>query len=376
MYEPDITLLDSSADPIEARVRGLMNEWYAEYPKHSRADLKARFRSEDHGAHLGALNELFLHALFRRIGYEVGVVPAGPRNQRQPDFALTSNTLPDFDLEATVAEISREERSRRQRAAVFYKTVDRIKTTDFTLAVWARSGPDTDPPSRKLRNGLQQWVDRLDADAVPSTNTNGMDDLPTHHFSHGGWRVKFWAMPKEAEFRDVIEDTPIGVYLTGVHILDSQGHIRRALEDKTTKYGERRRPYVIAIATGIDNPFPRAGALRRALFGSERWLVQPETGAFGTARESDGIFWGPNGPRNTRVSGVILIPSLDAWRIAYLKLIYMENPWAKHRLLYCPTVFDRYFVNKDDGKLMERNSELALHELFDLPRDWPECDAP
>ena len=317
--EPLYAYSDRSGRPEAARVRSLMNKWYMEYPESSRADLKGRFRSKDYGQHLGALNELFIHALFRHLGYEVDVASPGSSNRSRPDFALGSNTMPDFDLEATVAEFSSEERSRRKRTNVLQDTVNRMKSTDFILVVGAWSGPDTDPPSRKLRDELQQWLDGLDTDEVSSTNANGMDDFPTYCFRHGDWQAKFWAVPKKDEFRGIAEEHPIGGFLTGIHRLDSAGHIRRALKDKTTKYGLRERPYVIAVSFGSDNPFPRDRDLVAALLGSERWIVPRDVETVRIARERDGISWGPRGPQNTRVSGVILIQRLDAWNVATRK---------------------------------------------------------
>lgn len=369
--ESEYAYLNRSGRPAAGRVRSLMNKWYMEYPECSRADIRGRFQSNDPGQHVGALNELLLFALFRRLGYEVDVAPPGPSNISKPDFALASEVLPDFDLEATVSELPASERSRIRRANVLYDTINRIKTEDFMLMLGSWSGPDTNPPSRVLRNKLQQWLDGLDVDKVASTSTRRMDDFPTYHFNHEGWAVKVWAILQKEEFRGVPVDSPIGGFLSGIHPLDTPDQIRRALEDKTTKYGLRDRPYVIAVAFGKENPFVRVCNLEAALFGSDKWLVHRDQGVIGRGRESDGIFWGPKGPRNTRVSGVILIRRLDAWGFANQEPIFMENPWAKHPLLELPRCFDRWFGSKDDPASIHRGSESSLSQVFDLPDGWP-----
>ena len=227
--ESDYAYLNRSGRPVAARVRALMNKWYVEYPKHSQADIKGRFRSADPGQHIGALNELFLHALFRRLGYQIDVVPSGPANRSRPDLALTSDVFPDFDLEATVADMPEKERSKIRRANVLYDTINRIRTTDFMLMIESWRGPDSDPPSRVLRMRLQAWLEGLDADKVSAREPRRLDDLPTYPFSHEGWNVKLWAIPQKDEFRGEPIDTPIGGFLSGVHRLDSAGQIRRAL---------------------------------------------------------------------------------------------------------------------------------------------------
>ena len=368
--ESHYSFLNRSANSTEAGVRAVMNQWFAAYPESARADLRGRFRSKVHGQHAGALNELFLHELFRRLGYRLDVTPVGSDNVSRPDFLLTSDATPNFDLEATVAEISVEERKRRQRANVIYDTIDRIRSPNFMLAIESWSGPDTDLPSRKLRDELREWIDGLDFNSIVPGHQ--LDDLPTYDFCHDDWRIKFWAMPVQSEGLDVYDDRIIGMRVTGIQPIDTIGDIRRALDDKTTKYGARDRPFVIAVSTGSENPFFSIRSLRPALFGSGKEIMPSGVGIADTIWEDDAVFWRSGEPRNTRVSGVFVVIRLDAWNFATKTPIYMENPWAEHPLLDVPPVFDRWFGSKDDPASIHRPAERGLSEVFDLPEDWPE----
>ncbi len=371
--EPDITFLNQSADSIEDRVRTLMTDWCIEYPSRSRADLVGRFRSKDHGQHLGALNELFLHALFRRLNYTIDVMPAGPQNHTAPDFSLNSHDLPDFDLEITVAEVAEEERARRNRASVIYDSIDRIKTRNFMLFVESWSGPNLDLSSTWIRNTLSQWINQLDPCSIP--REYDIDDLPRTEVDCGSWKVKFRAVPVDSDSHGIDDQRIIGAHSSGLDTpmkLDNEDRIRRALQDKTTKYGPRDRPFVIAVGFGRDGIPPSVRSLQRALFGSEQWLVQSGVGVVSALRERNGLFWGPEGPRNTRVSGVVLIRSIDAWSVATAELLYMENPWAVHPLLDLPPVFERWFVSSTKKQLIRSQAARSLARLFELPTSWPE----
>ena len=368
--EPHYSFLNRSAHPAEAGVRALMNRWYREYPETARADLRGRFRSKDIGQHTGALNELFLHALFRRLGYRIDVAPAGSDNRSRPDFLLASDAMPNFDLEATVAEVSGEERSRRLRAARIYDAIDRLDSPDFMLAIKSWSGPDIDPPTRNLRDELQKWLNGLDVNLVPATPR--LDDRPSYDFNYGSWQIEFWAIPIEDKHLELDDDRMVGVRFTGIHKLDSAGHIRRALEDKTTKYGPRDRPFVIVVSAGADNPFISVRSLRLALFGHNTAVFDDQGRHVASRQNGSGVLWHHVLPVNTRVSGVILVKRLDAWNVSTRMPIYMENPWAEHPLLDVPSVFDRWFGSKDDPASIHRPAERGLSEVFDLPEGWPE----
>jgi hypothetical protein len=58
--------LDRVTDPAVARIRALLERWFAEYPEAERADLRGRLTSGDHWQFHSAWFELYLYAF--RIG--------------------------------------------------------------------------------------------------------------------------------------------------------------------------------------------------------------------------------------------------------------------------------------------------------------------
>ena len=372
--ESDFTFLDQSSWPRAQRVRSLMNDWYAEYPESSRYDLKRRFQSKDYRQHLGALTELFLHALFRRSSYDIDVVPAGPDNTSRPDFFLSSKIFPKLDLEATTIGLSPKESAQVRRVADLLDTVDRMKVKDFMFGVRTYRGPDTNPPARKLRYQLEQWLSKHNADEVPATRS--LDHLPTFIFKQDEWEIKFYAVPQKPEFRDVALERPTVFFWTGSVKLEIEDDIRKAIKRKAGKYDLRERSYVIAIGF-IGEKYPKihehiCDELFRTLTGYEPMLIR--TGRRVEGHVPDGIFYGPDGNKNLHVSGVVLVPHLDVWRIGEVKPIYMGNPLAKHPLRDFPSVFDRWVI-KDVGegksRFEHRPPELALRKLFGLAGGWP-----
>ena len=359
--EPKIEFLDRSASPIESRVRSLMNEWYMQYPEDSRASLRGRFWEKSDQQHFGAVTELFIHALFLHLGYMIDVAPDGPNNKSRPDFLLESNCYPTFSLEVTHANYSGEAESLKRYRNIIHDAVSRIHSPGFVLSMETVNGSDQDPSTGDLCRELTRWIHDLGSPELCDP-----DNPSEFLWDRNGWEVYFCAMPRTGG----TSEPPLGTVSTGIAKLDSVRHIRRKVGTKTSKYGHLGGPYVIAV--GANNPYLRTRNLHSALFGTEQLSLESKLGPPSISRARDGVFSGPRGPQNTRVSGLIVIKRVDAWNVGSRKPIYIENPWAKYPILDLPSVFDRWFASADRSRLIRRKAEMTVSELFGLPAGWPE----
>ena len=110
-----------------------------------------------------------------------------------------------------------------------------------------------------------------------------------------------------------------------------------------------------------------------ALFGKEVLVfpqglppnVQPETKL---TRRPDGAWTSTFGPRNTRVSGVLIGVSVMPSSIAAKDLELYHNPWAQHPCEGPITRLTEYapIENRITKKVGEHP-----RALFDLPEAWP-----
>jgi hypothetical protein len=91
--EDPFHFMNRVARPPWDRVRELVNEWFAEYPEASKADLRSRFQDADPGQHYGAWFELYVYKLFRRLGYEMSIHPILATTTRQPDFLVANGDV-------------------------------------------------------------------------------------------------------------------------------------------------------------------------------------------------------------------------------------------------------------------------------------------
>ena len=193
--ESPYSFLERSGRPEIARVRSLVDQWLLEYPERSRSDLVARFKSKNIVQHVGALNELFLHATFLRLGYSIDVASPSARNSARPDLYLTDDNGDGFDIEVTTAAVSRDELAKSRRENDLLDGLNQMHSPNFYLRVAIVNESDAMPSVRQIRARLARWVDGLDPDAVSHRLNSGLG-LPELVWNCDGWQMNFSAMPK------------------------------------------------------------------------------------------------------------------------------------------------------------------------------------
>jgi hypothetical protein len=102
-----------------------------------------------------------------------------------------------------------------------------------------------------------------------------------------------------------------------------------------------------------------------ALFGKEQILFP----SFKMERLHDGALVGPDGPKNTRVSGVLLVSALTPWSTAARRPVTYHNPWAQRPLLAAFDPLAKSIPGAEDT--MELVEGVAIHKVFELDKGWP-----
>jgi hypothetical protein len=102
--EPLYPFLNRAAGEYWQNVRDLLTEWLSQYPEAERPTLISRFRRTDRRGFLGAFWELYLHEVFRRLGFEIAFHPAVSGATRRPDFRLQLGTAVTYVEAVTIYE--------------------------------------------------------------------------------------------------------------------------------------------------------------------------------------------------------------------------------------------------------------------------------
>ena len=370
--EARFTYLDRCARDSCAKIRDLLEEWFGRYPEKERADFTSRFRSKNDVHFISSFFELYLHELLLRLGYVVTAHPEmSPDQSKRPDFRGTSPSGDSLIVEAVLAHDNFDEDfGAMARKNTTIDSINQIVNNEFTLSIREKGFPQTTPSGLRLRVSIEAWLATLDADAcLKLVVEQRAEELPQMSWEHDGWSVTFVAWPIHRRDRGRRDRRLVGSQSTEFRAVDSRAPLRKAIKRKATRYGQIGGPYVVAV--NVRSSFLDDIDIAEALFGEEQHSVfETEEGEFETlmSRRPDGAWRGPGGSRNTRVSAVLIVRSLDPWGVTARTPEIFHNPWAAFPCIGPITELTQHIPK--NGKLIKRRGRPP-HEVFQLPISWP-----
>jgi len=370
--ESTFQFLNRAAGPFWDRVRLSTENWYQRMHPEGRGDLRNRFRSKDSLSTLAAYWEIYLHEALLRHGYDVTVHPEISGSERAPDFLAQSGESA-FYLEATCFFGKERKSGEERRHNRLYDAINQLWNPNFHVWLDIENEGGSSPPGAPLRSALDDWLSSLDPDEVNASYDPGsMLDLPSFTWERMGWTVSFWAIPIKPEARGRPDSKLIGVYGTGeARFIDDKTPIRSRLGTKARRYGELDRPFVIALSCHA--LFVDQISITDSLYGDEAVQYSPDAGGeFETKsiRHQNGFWRGPEGPRNRRVSAILVGWNVAPWSVIETTPVIWHHPFA-NRPLDAELVFPSQRLDLGRGHLVEVQETRSMHEFFELPRDWP-----
>jgi hypothetical protein len=268
----------------------------------------------------------------------------------------------------------------QKRANLLLDSLNKLRSHNFLLSleIWGTI-PEARLPIRDIRRRLECWLVSLDPDSVMANITLN-DGMPTgkerYVYPGEGWRLEFSAVPLRKEKRGLV-DRDMRMIGSFMHIgassfVDARQPLLRTLGKKGDHYGELDLPYIVAV--NILNELTEDNDICAALFGREAVSRIPESGQWTLIRQRDGFWMHTFGPRNTRVSAILVTPLLEPFRVAMTQPVLWHNPWAKKPLDPALWQGPQRILHVDDdlsrGDLEARDGTPAC-ELLGLDPDWP-----
>jgi hypothetical protein len=354
--------------PEFARVRDLMEAWYARYPAESHTDIRARFRDGDPQQALGAFWELMLHELHLGLGFALDRDPVVPGTTKRPDFLATRGDAA-FYLEATIVGYPDDEMARRRRRDLVLDFADEAFSPDFWVNIKVPVEGQTTPAKSQIKQPIEDWLAGLQWSAGEASPGSA----PEFELRVRDWVLRLRAYPRTESLRGDPDFPTIGMGPSWAGTVDERAPIERSLREKASRYGKPDKPYVVAALCLRD--FVTDQAIQEALYGP-RALRMPVMGGVAqqaraeVVRDPRGLWqWGQN-QRATRVSAVLSASHLNPWLIANANPILWKNPWAM-RPFAEQLPFKTVVGDLDANELVVTEPTADAREILGLPEGWP-----
>lgn len=357
--DPYTYLNDSNRAEAE-RIRTFMNRAFDNYPDSDKDEMYSRLTKKYKQANIHNFNsavfELILHELLLCLNCKVLVHPILDNESiKRPDFLVTTNLGDEFYLEARLA--SEFDNDLKQGESAYQYILDSINSSltsnKYFLNVSIYNvNRKTQPNIKKLIQSLGEWLKEL------STGAN----IPEkYNWEEKQWHIVFKAIPKtpnEEKVRIIGSITPAATWG------NTTDPLRSAIADKTKKYGELGKPYMIAI--NMENSSMSRIDEIAALFGDEQFFYQDNEQRM--VRKPNGSLYGITNekmiaPKNTNVSGVWVFDTLNLWNIHIKKANLYLHPFAKKPL---PEAFYKNILHAkiNNDKLEFFNEDFSISECL------------
>jgi hypothetical protein len=349
--------LATSTDRAAPRRNASATSWTnGSHAASSRDNLASRFRLLNDDAHHSAFFELFIHELVFTRGHRVvAVEPKLPHTDKTPDFLIEAAEGHRLYLECALATgRSAQGQAAQARLNRALKAIERTPSPAHYLSVVPSGDLSGEVSMKRLTRRLQKWVVGL-----PSGDRAMADPFV---YEELGLTLIVRAFPRRT--LDQIERT-IGVTHFPAQTVKTGDDLRRKLKGKATKYGDLDHPHVVALNALGMFAYPHHAV--DALFGSPRVAVSELPDGRVERHEEragDGVWRGPKGAQNTRLSAVISTEGVDPWNLGSRRGRLIRNPWAAKPLPPFPLGIDEYTPEASiEGERMD--------VVFGLPGGWP-----
>jgi len=368
--ESEYHSLDRSARAYAAEVRAALDGWFYELPGYARPSIRRKFASRETPVHRGALLELYLHEMFRRLELEIDLdVGREDAAHRRPDFLLEPNGNRTWVEATAVLGADVFTAAERGRVQQLYDLLNRCRDRRFFLLVEIEEAGSATLGRKQILDPIEQWLARLDPAQLRRAIDQGANP-PERQLTPADWVITIGATPVRQDMPLTDDERVLGSSVEGSAELDDVGPLRRTLKRKARHYGEVDAPYVIAVL--CVGTFVADNDVEKALLGDTRYVWDPNQRRLRGVREPNGLWHGPGKPVNTRVSQVVTIPQLSAARAAITEHTVWITPCAERPL---PLQFPwRRREIAPDGQITTHEATSPAAEVFGLPPNWPGSD--
>jgi hypothetical protein len=370
--ESTFHFLNRAHGPVWERERGLIDEWWRDYPTTEQVEVRGRVREGGSVGFRSAFFELYLYQVLRRVSTDVECHPAMPNTTRRPDFRAVTDSDGPVIVEAKSGTSSPADLGFSPLLSTVMDAVNDLHFDQWTFRVDAQSEGAQAPRTQTLTRGLTEFVATLDHAALRARIEAGGsytdDEAPRFVWISDDWRIEFTPIPMRAG-----QAGPTVGMNAAIAIWNDANPIRRHLRDKGSSYGKIDTAFILAL--DVPSLFDTDNSAVEVLYGDLAVEfdadIQTQTRTF---RRPNGAWFAGDRWRQPQVSGVLMLRNLAPHSVANRVPTLWHHPSPTHRVSTIAPLFRQARSNETEGKIEFVEPLVTPAEFFGLPADWPGPD--
>jgi len=347
-----------------AIVRDTLEDWFCNYPKNEKKELKSRFKKDFDSA----FYELFLYQLFYKLGYNIIIHPDLPSSPKKPDFLVSKDDLEIYVEAKVVKNKTKEQEAFERKINEFYDNLNKLNSGAFLLHIEHFNVLTEKQPSTKgIISYIEDELQKINPDLLnDEIDKDGIDKLPVIEYNNGDIHIIVKPIPVIPSAR-MEKKRPIGIYPAETFWGGGEESLKDSIEKKAKRYGKLDKPFIVCM-NSLDIMTSGKIDVDNAIWGSLvwSWSTNPEDRDEKWIRQLDGVFLDKKGARLKNLTGVF-VSKICPHNIPVANYWFYEHPFTENKVdfkkigLKFNYVEERHFVD---------NTGDDLDEILGIPKDW------
>lgn len=348
--ESQFQFYNTSAWDGVSYIRNVLNYWYCEFPKD--LNFYNKFISPDDGKNVGALFELFVFTIFKKLKYSLNY--ENPlENGRNTDFII-ENEIHKIYIDCKAGIELNFDGTPAEKSII--NLVDSLSSKNYWINVTIKTRNSINPRISIIRKNLELNLDREDNE----------DNEFEYKYRELGWEVKFKFIKKY--LKNINSNRALGS-----STIDSSGGLfeftsmNRLLKQLGKKKGSRYNvgnKYMIAFSSSD--------------LHLHDYLIYGSLYGESLNKESNNIFlknsyFNQNGNFiNTSVSAVLIVRNFYLPNLNRASISIWHNPWAKYPISPNELPFDSFKpILKGKSIIdLEKIDGISISEIINIKKDY------
>lgn len=337
--------------------RSFVDRCFRALPKAEQAQVRGQWRGGQDDQLAACWWEMLLHESLLTSGLKVrGHVESD--SGTRADFAVVGEGVEDFYVEAHQLGPSSQQRDSRQRLDDLYAALGatayegwRFHLIEVTVGAEPKDFSD--------------WIGEVDAWLQQIPRERGHELL----LEDGDWAMRIGAIPHESSGHP--HPRPIGIYPIVSGVSGYGEKIRKPVLHKIGRY-PGLSPLIVAVAMSAWDM--NEEDIVAALCGVPVFHLGEDLNLTGVSRAGDGLWIGPEGPRNQHIAGIILGTATSPGDLLHQRVEYWPNPWARAAVSTPCGYWETVTIDPESGEVNRHEAPQTIRSFFELPDTWGSTD--